>query len=273
VSGSSGEAERQLQAVTMRLQKIAVGSARLEARWLIEAAGADQVLCEAYIQRRLAGEPVDRIIGRRGFWTLDLIVTPDVLSPRPDSETIVEAARDHALLQHPKTAALRVLDLGTGTGALLLALLAEFPNATGTGVDVSPMAVDVARRNASLNGLASRATFATGHWAADASGFFDIIVSNPPYIPSGDIGGLETEVRDHDPLLALDGGADGLDCYREILPQIAGILAPGGIAVLEFGIGQGASVLQLAGASGLSLVEFRNDLSGIQRTIILNKIR
>jgi release factor glutamine methyltransferase len=224
------------------------------------------------VERRLAGEPLSRIVGRRGFWTLDLEVTQDTLDPRPDTETVVEAARDMILLTRTKDAALHILDLGTGTGAILLALLAEFPNACGLGVDISPAAIAVAQRNAEHASLDQRARFQQGNWIAGLSGQFDLIVSNPPYIPSAEIPGLDREVRDHDPLLALDGGNDGLACYRSILPGIPALLASDGFAILEFGQGQGASVQPLAEAAGLSVVEFRNDLSGIERSIILNKI-
>jgi release factor glutamine methyltransferase len=237
----------------------------------------DGIPCKAAMlacvtERRLAGEPVSRIAGHRGFWTLDLMVTPDTLDPRPDTETVVEAARDMILATRAKDAPLRILDLGTGTGAILLALLAEFPDAEGLGVDISEEALLVAQDNAQRTGLAERASFRQGDWSADIAGPFDLIVSNPPYIPSADILTLDPEVRDHDPHLALDGGQDGLACYRRILAEIPALLAPDGFAVLEFGHGQGASVLRLAEAARLALVEFRNDLNGIERCVILNKI-
>jgi release factor glutamine methyltransferase len=258
--------------VAERLRAVAGDAARLEARWLIEEANDDGAKLEGFIARRLAGEPVDRIIGHRGFWTLDLKVTPATLSPRSDTETLVRAGCDHLLANHHINGLPRILDLGTGTGAILLALLVEFPAATGLGIDISEDALLVARENAEYAGLSSRAIFQQGDWMAGLTGPFDLIVSNPPYIPTPDIAGLDTEVRDHDPHLALDGGMDGLGCYRALLPQVQAFLAPGGVAVLEFGQGQGAAVLGIAHACGLALVEFRNDLNEIERAVILNKI-
>ncbi len=259
-----------LRVVTERLKKIAAGSARLEAKMLMDAAGNDADNLESLVQRRLAGEPADRLAGRRGFWTLDLIVTPDVLSPRPDSETIVELACDLVLETHARHAALRILDLGTGSGALLLALLAELPGATGLGIDISTQALDVARRNAARNGLTERAAFEHGVWMEGLSERFDLILSNPPYIATGDIAGLETEVREHDPALALDGGLDGLDAYRAILPVLAGSLTSRGIAVFEIGFGQERDVTRLADTAGLNILSIRKDLSGIPRAIAMS---
>jgi release factor glutamine methyltransferase len=258
--------------VADRLLAVAGDAAMIEARWLLEEAGDDGAKLDAFITRRLRGEPVDRIIGHRGFWSLDLKVTPATLSPRSDTETVVRTGRDAMLARHDRYAPLRILDLGTGTGAILLALLREFSGATGVGTDVSEEALLVAHWNAASTDLSARATFQQGDWTADLTGTFDLIVSNPPYIPTPDIAGLDPEVRDHDPHLALDGGVDGLACYRALLPQIPPLLTPGGVAILEFGQGQGAAVLGIARACGLTLVEFRNDLNGIERAIILNKI-
>ena len=257
-----------------------------EARMLLEgAAGLDRLALlrdpdrrltadetarlDACLDRRRAGEPVTRILGRRGFWSLDLAVTPDVLDPRPDTETLIEAAL--VALAGRMGQPLRVLDLGTGSGAILCALLAELPHATGIGVDVSVAAAEVARRNVAACGLADRAAIVTGRWFEPVEGAFDVIVSNPPYIPSGDIAGLEREVRDFDPRLALDGGADGLDAYRALLPPIAERLAPDGVAVLEFGLGQAADVAGLARAAGLGRQTVRRDLAGHERAIVLLK--
>ncbi len=260
------------RAVADRLRTVAEDAAMLEARWLLEETGDDSARLEAFIARRLAGEPVDRIIGHRGFWTLDLKVTAATLSPRSDTETVVRAGRDVMLARHDKHTPLHILDLGTGTGAILLALLDEFHEATGVGIDISEEALLVARENAEHTGLSSRAVFQQGDWTDDLTGPFNLIVSNPPYIPTPDIAGLDPEVRDHDPRLALDGGTDGFACYRALLPKVPTLLAPGGIVVQEFGYGQGAAVLAIARACGLSLVKFRNDLNGIERAIILNKI-
>jgi release factor glutamine methyltransferase len=260
-----------LRAVAARLVAVAEDAARLEARWLIEAAAGDAARLQAFVARRLAGEPVDRIIGSRGFWTLDLAVTPDVLSPRPDTETIVRAALERIAADGRRDAPLRILDLGTGSGAILLALLKELPEATGLGVDISEPALAVACGNAGQTGLQGRAAFRTGDWTTGLPGPFDLIVSNPPYIPTGAIASLDREVREHDPHLALDGGADGLACYRAICAGIQGLLALQGFAVLEFGQGQGGDIQRIAEAAGLFFAGFRNDLNGIERAIILNK--
>jgi release factor glutamine methyltransferase len=252
-----------LSALADRLSPIAGEAARLEARWLVEAAGGDARMLDSFVARRLAGEPVDRIVGSRGFWTFDLAVTPDVLSPRADTETIVRAALERL------GPAPRILDLGTGSGAILLALLAERPDATGLGVDLSPAALTVARRNADRTGLAARVAFLAGGWDAALGQRFDLVVSNPPYIPTADIADLDPEVRDHDPHLALDGGADGLDAYRILLPLLPGLLTEGGFAVLEIGFGQGDDVSRLAADAGLAVLEIRPDLGGVPRAVVL----
>lgn len=219
---------------------------------------------EADLGRRAAYEPVSRIVGRRHFWTLDLAVSPDTLDPRPETETVVEAA----LAALPdRSRPLRMLDLGTGTGALLLALLKEFPAAAGIGVDISEGALAVARANAASHGLADRAAFVAGNWTQPVSGNFDLIVSNPPYIVAGDLEGLPRDVRDYDPRAALDGGADGLDAYRAILPALAGLLAPGGQAILEIGAGQRDAVAVIAERHRLRTTGSRADLAGIDRAV------
>ena len=215
---------------------------------------------------------VDRIIGRRGFWTLDLAVTPDTLSPRADTETLVRAARDHLSGAGRGNSRLRILDLGTGTGAILLALLTELPQANGMGIDISEAALAVACLNAREAGLAGRAVFRAGDWTSGIDGPFDLVVSNPPYIPTGDIAGLDREVRDHDPHLALDGGADGLACYRAMLPALPALLAEGGRAILEFGASQGPDIRRLAEAAGLRFIAFCKDFNDLDRAIILSKI-
>jgi release factor glutamine methyltransferase len=218
------------------------------------------------IQRRAAHVPAAQLTGTRGFWTLDLIVTPDVLIPRPDTETLIEAA----LAALPDRASVRrVLDLGTGSGALLLAALGEFPAAIGIGVDRSPAALAVARANAVRAALADRALFVCGDWSAALGGSFDLVLANPPYIPSGDIAALAPEVREHDPRAALDGGPDGLDAYRAILADLPRILTPAGVAVLELGAGQVVDVSQLTAARRLAVVELRQDLGGVTRAMVL----
>jgi release factor glutamine methyltransferase len=257
------------RAVADRIRPAAGTMALLEAKWLIEEAAGDSAGLERMILRRLAREPLDRIIGRRGFWTLDLAVTPDVLSPRPDTETIVRAVLEQVRQSVGSSQQPRILDLGTGSAAILLALLAEFPNATGLGVDASEPALAVARDNAARCGLGGRAAFLHGGWNAVLGQTFDIVVSNPPYIPTGVIPTLDREVRDHDPHLALDGGADGLECYRDILPLLTRLLAPGGFAVLEIGAGQGEDVSALARAAGLDVLEIRPDFGGVPRAAVL----
>ncbi|KAA0676556.1 peptide chain release factor N(5)-glutamine methyltransferase [Roseomonas genomospecies 6] len=219
----------------------------------------------ALVARRAAREPVGRILGHREFWTIDLALNPDTLEPRPDTETLVEAV----LKSLPdRTAPLRLLDLGTGTGCILLALLAELPDATGLGVDLSPGAVAAAMENAARNGLAERARFQTGNWGAGLAERFDVVVSNPPYIPSADIATLDPEVREHDPLRALDGGTDGLDAYRIIAGQMPDLLRPGGLAGLEVGQGQAADVAELLAAAGLEPVGVFRDLGGVERCVL-----
>lgn len=218
------------------------------------------------VARRAAHVPAAHLTGTRGFWTLDLIVTPDVLVPRPDSETLIEAA----LAALPdRSAVRRVLDLGTGSGALLLAALAEFPAALGVGVDRSPAALAVARANAARAGLADRALFVCGDWTVPLRATFDLVLANPPYVPSGAIAGLAPEVRDHDPRAALDGGPDGLAAFRAILADLPRVLASSGLAVLELGAGQAADVAALAAASRLEVAQLRQDWGGIPRAILL----
>ncbi|MDB5395145.1 MAG: SAM-dependent methyltransferase [Rhodospirillales bacterium] len=219
---------------------------------------------EGELARRAAYEPVSRIVGRRHFWTLDLAVSPDTLDPRGDTETLIEAV---VTAIPDRGRALRVLDLGTGTGAILLALLAEYPTATGLGVDLSDGAIATARINADGHGLSGRASFARGNWAEGLSGVFDLIVSNPPYIVQSDLVGLSPEVREHDPMLALDGGGDGLDAYRALMPAIPALLTEDGMLVVEVGAGQADDVCRLAAYSGLEQIARRADLGGIERAL------
>lgn len=221
-------------------------------------------LIAALVARRCAGEPLSRILGRREFWSLSFDLTPATLDPRPDSETLIEAV----LAARPdRQAALRVLDLGTGSGCLLAALLSEYPNARGSGVDVSIAAVGAARHNMRALGFAGRSEIRQGGWAT-ASGSFEIIVCNPPYIPSGEIARLEAGVRDFDPALALDGGADGLQAYRDLAPALARSLMAEGLAAVEVGAGQAADVSRIFAAQRLEIVDVRRDLAGIERCIL-----
>ena len=220
---------------------------------------------EIFAARRASGEALSRILGRRSFWSLDFAISPDVLDPRPETETLVEAAV--AKLAARRGEALRILDLGVGSGAILCALLTEFPAALGLGVDRSEGAAAIARGNAETLGLAARARIEVGDWTAGLESPFDLIVSNPPYIRSGDIAGLDREVRDHDPRLALDGGPDGLAAYRALAPEIARLLAPEGWFFLEVGAGQAASVREIASRAGLCNLAAFADLAGIERVV------
>jgi len=224
-------------------------------------------VASALAARRLEREPVARILARKKFWNEILQVTPAVLVPRPETETVVEAALDFVVHDGLRMERLRILDIGTGSGALLLALLGELPNAVGTGTDISAAALDVARANAKRNELASRCAFVVCDIAAGVSGPFDLIVSNPPYIPSGDIAMLAPEVRDYDPVLALDGGADGLDGYRAVAAQTARLLAPRGRLIVELGAGQEPAVRALFTRAGLTVIAIRNDLARIPRAL------
>jgi len=235
---------------------------------LLEAREIDTVLPLAV--RRLKREPVARILGRKEFWSLPLGLTPDVLVPRPETETIVEAALDRVLRGGLRLERLCVLDIGTGSGALLLALLKEMPNATGTGTDIDAGALACARANAERHNLAGRCSFVAGDMAAGLAGPFDLIVSNPPYVARGEIARLEPEVRDYDPKLALDGGEDGLDAYRAIAAAAPRLLAPDGRLIVELGAGQELSVRTLFTNTGLAIVTVRNDLSGIPRALVAN---
>lgn len=217
------------------------------------------------VARRAGHEPMALILGRREFWSLDFAVSPVTLVPRGDSETLIEAAL-HAFADRSRVR--RVLDLGTGTGCLLLAALQEFPAAFGIGVDRVSAAAMLASRNAASLGFADRASFLVADWDAPLAGRFDLILSNPPYIPSGDVPGLMPEVVRHEPSSALDGGVDGLAAYRRIVGRLPDLLAPDGCAVIELGIGQAPQVVAIASAAGLAS-ELRNDLAGIARALVM----
>ena len=256
-------------------------SPTIDARLLLEAAGPvsrAEILAdphrmldaeaatrlEDYVARRERREPVSQILGRKGFWTLMLNVGPEVLSPRPETETIL----DVVLPAFPPERAFSVLDLGVGSGAILLSILAERPKAKGLGVDVSEEALAVARDNAALLGLERRTALLRTDWTAglgDAS--FDLVVSNPPYIPTADIETLQPEVRDHEPRLALDGGPDGLDAYRLLAPEILRVLRPGGMFAVEVGIGQTGEVEGLFRTAGAEELAVHNDLAARPRVV------
>jgi len=232
------------------------------------ALSADEIKAiDALAERRLKHEPLARIFGRKEFWSLSLQIGPAVLVPRPETETVVEAALDAVVADALQMEKLRILDIGTGSGALLLALLSELPNAVGIGTDISMAALQVARANAERNDLAGRCTFVACDIAAGLQGPFDLIVSNPPYVARGDIASLAPEVRDYDPALALDGGADGLDAYRAIAAQAYRLLAPGGRLIVELGAGQEAAVRALFTKAELAVAAARDDLAGIPRAL------
>ena len=241
----------------------------LEPQTNVPPAAADRFA--GFVAARAARVPVSRILGRREFWGLTFRLSPATLDPRPDSETLVEAV----LKAFPdRTAPLRVLDFGTGTGCLLLAVLSEYPNATGLGIDKAEEAVATASANAGDLGLAARAEFRMGDWGQGLGGQgvgepFDIILSNPPYIEAAVVPALAPEVARHDPLLALAGGADGLDAYRRLLPDVARLLAAQGHAFLELGQGQAADVAALAQQCGLMQRALHDDLAGIARCLEL----
>jgi release factor glutamine methyltransferase len=233
--------------------------------------GADEEnAITALASRRLTGEPVARILGYKEFWSLPLRVDAATLVPRPETETVVEAALAAIDASGPRSRKLRIVDLGTGSGALILALLSELPNAFGIATDTSTKALVVARDNARRLAL-SRAGFIACNMAAALRGPFDAIVSNPPYIASGDIASLAPDVRDFDPHLALDGGTDGLHFYRAIAAAAPALLAPGGVLVVELGIGQAEPVAQLFAAAGLAPSPPHPDLSGTPRALVARK--
>jgi len=286
-AGLTAEAAR--RALAAHLRDNGIESPDLDARLLIGAAldldhtglatqatrkitDDEAAIIEGYAARRIAHEPIARILGRKEFWGLDLQLSNDTLVPRPDTETVVEATLDILRSQSRAGHALCIADIGTGSGAILLALLSELPAARGIGTDISPGALATAEMNAHRLGLASRASFIRCDYAAALSGPFDLIVSNPPYIRSADIAALDPDVRDHDPHLALDGGADGLDAYRVIVPRAADLLAPHGLLILEVGYDQSIPVGEIMRAAGLSLPRPpRTDLGGIHRAVMGRK--
>ncbi len=265
-----------------RLRTAGIEAARSEA-WLLMAAAtgrprgalmagaleglsaAEEERLEAMVRRRAAREPMAYILGEKEFWSLPFAVGPAVLIPRPESETVVEAALGQVAA---RDADLRILDLGTGSGCLLLALLSELPRASGLGVDLSRAALKVAEGNAQRLGLAGRARFVQADWGAGLAGGFELIVGNPPYVALGDLAGLAPEVREFEPEQALAAGPDGLAAYRALAPHGARLLAPGGSLCLEIGQGQAAAVAGILAAHGLTVIARRRDLAGIERCLI-----
>jgi release factor glutamine methyltransferase len=282
-AGQPIEAAR--RALTARFKSAAIDSAELDARMLAGTAlgldltaliaattriiTQDEARClENFMQRRLAGEPVARILGVKEFWGLALQLSAATLVPRPDTETVVELALEMERGEHRPNLPRRIADIGTGSGAILLALLSEWREATGVGTDISLEALQIASRNAARLGFAPRAAFVACNYAAALSGGLDLVVSNPPYIRSVEIAGLDREVREYDPRGALDGGADGLDAYRALIPQAARLLKPGGALVVEAGCGQSGPITELMAASGLTSERPpKADLAGIPRAV------
>jgi release factor glutamine methyltransferase len=246
-----------------RLRAAGVDNPRLDARVLREAAAGDAEF-ESFTVRRIAREPVAYITGHKEFWSLDFAVGPGALIPRPDTETLLEQMLAHF---PDRAAPLDVLDLGTGTGCLLVAALHEYRQARGAGIDSSAEALIWARRNVEKHGLQRRCELVLGDFAG-MPGAYDVILSNPPYIRSADIAALEPDVRLHEPRAALDGGPDGLDAYRALGPVLRRLLKPGGLAFLEIGAGQGEAA---AGLLGLEILGIAPDLAGIARAVIGRK--
>jgi len=278
-AGADVTVERMRRTLTEKFRAAGIESAALDARVLLQAAlnldhaglvaAGDRILTRdesaavnAFAARRLAHEPVARIVGEKEFWGLALKVTQAVLVPRPETETVVELA----LSLVDRAGPLRVADLGTGSGAILLALLSELPHARGIGIDISAEALDIARANAERLGLADRADFALCDFAA-IEGSFDLVVSNPPYVASRDIATLAPEVRNYDPRAALDGGDDGLAAYRAIASNAVRAMAPSAHLVIEIGAGQEQTVSALFSHNGLAVCAVRHDLSGIPRAL------
>ena len=278
-----GSVETARRALANRFKSAGIESAELDARLLVGAAlgldltgiitAAGRALTpnesnrlEAFAVRRLKGEPIARILGHKEFWGLPFRLSAASLVPRPDTETVVERALEivRAWPLRPR----RIADIGTGSGAILLALLHELPDAFGVGTDISLEALRTARENAANLGLASRSAFVACNYASALSRGFDLIVSNPPYIRSADIAGLATEVRDFDPRAALDGGADGLAAYRVLIPQAADSLLPGGALVVEAGQGQDGPIKALMTMTGLAAhKDAKTDLGGVPRAV------
>ncbi|MCM0020095.1 MAG: peptide chain release factor N(5)-glutamine methyltransferase [Tagaea sp.] len=267
------------------LAEAGVGNPRLDARLIVGAAAGATIeqmiarpetpvdadsaaFARALAERRADGAPIAYLLGAKEFWSLDFAVTAATLVPRPDSETLVEAALARCA---DWSRAWRVADLGTGSGCLLLAFLSERPHATGVGLDASIDALSVARANAHAHWFDARARFVCGSWTAALAGPFDLIFANPPYIPSDDIPLLAREVRDYEPYEALHGGADGLDHYRAILADLPRILAPGGAVVFEVGQGQALPVADLCELADLKVEAIRRDLGGISRCVVAAK--
>ncbi len=272
------------------LRKLDIADPALEARLLVEhftgttrtdavtrpemaVAPAAQAAVEAALARRVAGEPAHRILGHREFYGLDLMLSPETLEPRPDTETLVEAMLPIAAETVARKGECRILDLGTGTGAIALALLSKVERALATGVDISEDALETAAENAARHGLANRFTPLRSDWFANIFEQFDAIVSNPPYIPTKHIDSLQADVRDFDPHRALDGGEDGLDAYRLISEGAARCLAAGGTIGVEIGYDQKDAVTGIFQRAGYRLTKAVLDLGGNDRVLMFQESR
>jgi release factor glutamine methyltransferase len=286
--GHTIEAAR--RALAVRFKSGAIDSSEIDARLLVGAVlGLDltglitaaqrqltadeSTRLEDFVRRRLEGEPVARILGHKEFWGMSLTLSAATLVPRPDTETVVELALELLRAGGALNRQLRIADLGTGSGAILLALLSELPDAHGFGTDISAAALQTAATNAAHAGLSDRATFIACDYATDLSAPIDLVVSNPPYIRSADIRDLAPEVREYDPHPSLDGGTDGFDAYRALIPQAARVLAPGAHLVVEAGEGQSRQIEALMTAAGLTPAGApKADLAGIQRAVAGRKM-
>lgn len=285
ITGDFSTIGNSLQTLQSRLEQAGIDNARFEARLLLcHVLNIETQILIAYPERALSPlqqetliaalarrenrEPMSHILGEREFWSLPFKVTADTLTPRPDSETLIEAALRH----FPDTEAdLQVLDLGVGTGCLLLSVLSEFPNAFGLGVDISAKALDVARENAERLELAGRSQWELGNWADGIDQTFDLVLSNPPYISENDKDSLEPEVAHFEPDSALFAGADGLDDYRLLAQVLGRLLKDDGRAILEIGIGQAQAVSELMENADLEVLETPKDLGGVTRCVIIRK--
>jgi release factor glutamine methyltransferase len=273
----------QLVVVTRQLAEAGIDTALLDARLLVAHAlhaspetlvrdsaralsSGEISAIETLLARRVKREPMSQILGSRGFWRDEFLVTKDVLTPRPDSETMIEALLQ---LRPNREAMHQVLDLGTGSGCLLLSALREYPQSHGLGLDISAAALSVARANARALQLDTRARFEESDWCAALTENFcaDIVLSNPPYIPAREISSLAPEVKNYDPSLALDGGEDGLECYRKIFSQLSLYLSPHALILLEVGAGQANEVAEIGRTNGMKLIQMFPDLAGQMRVV------
>lgn len=263
-------AEAQVETPALDAKRLLLDVEKLDAAALTASPDAPMTAIEAYdslVSRRCQREPVSKILGYRDFWKHRFIVSEDVLDPRPDTETLIEAALDIAVRDRP----IRIVDLGTGSGCILLTLLDELPNATGVGVDISETALAVAKCNAEALGLEHRAEFIVSDWFSALDETFDLVVSNPPYISTTEKDGLAPEVSIWDPEAALFAGMDGLQAYRKIASGLATVLKPNGTALLEIGFGQGQPVTDLIESAGFRRVSSHCDLGGVERCLVMRR--